>query len=481
MIPDDLILEIRNRVGIVEIVGAYIPLKRSGKTYRGPCPLHGGEKPNFSVDPVRGGFKCFVCGESGDVFAFFMKHLGMTYPEAIRHAASFVGITIPDEGSQKSSTKEEPVAGYEQAELKQLEKAYSDFLETHRQEVLSRASAIRGRSLNVHSFHGIIGSQYRSYADVVHAEFSDPQDFVARWLEGLRRAAEEERREELATYGRVYGNRRANRLVELLRDDTIWEYTRNFHERNFFRYLHERIRAKPQESLWSVWFGNNQMTWGVLIAPSLRGGEWKNDVSEIRRSKYMYWTVGHVLAEGFVNPDENTPHSFVDTAAVVQFYRNILKRISVSQYERAVVDHYCAYLESSSDPESEPLLIPEMRYAGLERKHEYRLDFAVLNSHVMGFTGFELSPHSTHLAVTGIAKRTQIDVNNEIRENWEREIAKRQNYFDTFGIRVETFTDAHLVDMANCFQRIKLYLSARPIEAVTVENELQKLRNLTVV
>lgn len=369
------------------------------------------------------------------------------------------------------------MAEYEQTELKQLETEYSNFLETHRNIVLDRASAIQGRSLNVHKFHGIIGGKYRSYADVVHAQFSDPQDFVARWLEGLRTEAEKERLDELAKYGRVYGQRRANALVKLLRDDAIWEYTRNFHERNFFRYLNDRVRAKPQESLWSVWFGNNSMTWGLLIAPSLRSGEWKNDVSEIRRVKYMYWTVGHALTEGFVNPDETNPHRLADVDTLIQFYRNILKRISISQYEREVVDRYCRYLENSPSPVSEPLLIPEMRYAGLQRKHEYRLDFAILNSHVMEFTGFEISPHSTHFAVTGTAKRTQTDVNAEIRQNWEREIAKRQSYFDTFAIRVETFTDMHLVDIEGCFQRLERYLSARPAEPRTVEDELRKLRS----
>jgi hypothetical protein len=40
-------------------------LRRNGRTHRGPCPLHGGSGPNFSVDPDKGRFKCFVCGEGG--------------------------------------------------------------------------------------------------------------------------------------------------------------------------------------------------------------------------------------------------------------------------------------------------------------------------------------------------------------------------------------------------------------------------------
>ncbi len=86
-IPDHLVEEIRSRADIVEILSEHTRLKRSGRTFRGPCPLHGGEGPNLSVDPAKGFYKCFVCGEGGTVYTFLMKHLGMTYPDAIRTIA----------------------------------------------------------------------------------------------------------------------------------------------------------------------------------------------------------------------------------------------------------------------------------------------------------------------------------------------------------------------------------------------------------
>jgi len=88
--------EIRARADLVEIVGEYVSLKRTGKSYRGPCPLHGGDGPNFAVDPDRGIFKCFVCGEGGDVFGFLMKHLGLEFPAAVRQIGARVGIEVPD-------------------------------------------------------------------------------------------------------------------------------------------------------------------------------------------------------------------------------------------------------------------------------------------------------------------------------------------------------------------------------------------------
>lgn len=96
MVTDLLLEEIRERADILEICGEVVRLKRTGSTWRGPCPLHKGKNPNFSVDPVRGIFKCFKCDEGGDVFAFVMKHRGLDFPEAIRYVAGKVGIEVPE-------------------------------------------------------------------------------------------------------------------------------------------------------------------------------------------------------------------------------------------------------------------------------------------------------------------------------------------------------------------------------------------------
>ncbi|MBA4159014.1 MAG: DNA primase [Gemmatimonadetes bacterium] len=103
MIPDDLIEQIRLQADIVEVVSEHTRLRRSGKTFRGPCPLHGGEGPNFSVDPSKGFFKCFVCGEGGTVYTFLMRHLGMSYPDAVRHVAARVGVEIPDPREERQA------------------------------------------------------------------------------------------------------------------------------------------------------------------------------------------------------------------------------------------------------------------------------------------------------------------------------------------------------------------------------------------
>jgi len=264
-------------------------------------------------------------------------------------------------------------------------------------------------------------------------------------------------------------------IMQLLQDEVICKYTFLFLERNFYRNFVERTRAKPGESLWSLWFGNNQMTWGLLIAPAFRGAKWTNDKSEMRRAPYVYWTVGQVLAEGFVDPSVSTPYKFHSLEMLLDFYRSILKRVSNSLYEREIADRYVAYIDLSADPESEPFLIPELRYAGLAKEHMYRLDYAVLNTYTLEHVGFELSPHSTHYFMNGITKKTQVEINGELAGHWEKEMEKRNRYFAEFGITTVTFTDYRLADLDGCFKTISGYLSKRPESRPTVENELAKM------
>ncbi len=106
MVSDALVEEIRARADIFEVVSEHVQLRRSGKSFRGPCPLHGGDGPNFALDPQRQIFKCFVCGEGGDVFGFLMKHLGFEFPEAVRHVGARVGIEVPD----REERREDPHA-----------------------------------------------------------------------------------------------------------------------------------------------------------------------------------------------------------------------------------------------------------------------------------------------------------------------------------------------------------------------------------
>lgn len=112
-ISDAIVEEVRQRADLVEIVGEHTTLKRAGRSYRGPCPLHGGEGPNFSVDPVKNVFKCFTCGEAGDLFSFPMKMLGLGFLDAVRFVAERAGVEIPEE--DEDQPREDPNAPLHEA------------------------------------------------------------------------------------------------------------------------------------------------------------------------------------------------------------------------------------------------------------------------------------------------------------------------------------------------------------------------------
>ncbi len=97
MIPENVVDEVRGRADIVEIIGEQVNLKRAGKEFRALCPFHHEKTPSFYVHPSKGFFKCFGCGESGDVFSFLMKRGGLGFQDAVRELAARYGIEIPDE------------------------------------------------------------------------------------------------------------------------------------------------------------------------------------------------------------------------------------------------------------------------------------------------------------------------------------------------------------------------------------------------
>ncbi len=97
MIPDSIIEEIRNRTDVVAVIGRHVELQKSGRTWKGCCPFHGERTPSFHVYPEDKHFKCYGCGEYGDVFKFLQKLEGKEFPEVVRSLAAEVGVEIPEE------------------------------------------------------------------------------------------------------------------------------------------------------------------------------------------------------------------------------------------------------------------------------------------------------------------------------------------------------------------------------------------------
>jgi len=86
--------EVKARTDIISLISGYISLKKAGRNYKGLCPFHAEKTPSFMVSPERQIFKCFGCGEGGDVFAFYQKIEGVEFSEAFKNLAAKAGVQL---------------------------------------------------------------------------------------------------------------------------------------------------------------------------------------------------------------------------------------------------------------------------------------------------------------------------------------------------------------------------------------------------
>src|SRR5262249_36134568 len=104
-IPDETLQAIRDRISIVEVVSAYVSLKRAGRNHIGLCPFHGEKTPSFTVSDERGLYHCFGCGESGTVFTFIMKMERLEFLDAVTQLAKRAGVTLPERGDDDPAAR----------------------------------------------------------------------------------------------------------------------------------------------------------------------------------------------------------------------------------------------------------------------------------------------------------------------------------------------------------------------------------------
>lgn len=99
-IPRAFIDDLLNRVDIIEVIDARVPLKKKGKDYWACCPFHGEKSPSFSVNQNKQFYYCFGCHQSGNAIGFLMDYDHMEYVEAIETLAQQLGIEVPHEQGQ---------------------------------------------------------------------------------------------------------------------------------------------------------------------------------------------------------------------------------------------------------------------------------------------------------------------------------------------------------------------------------------------
>ncbi len=98
--------EIKARINIVELVGTYVRLEKSGAHYKACCPFHQERSPSFMVNEERNMWHCFGCGKGGDAFAFVMEIEGLDFREALTMLAEKAGVELPKYQASEPGQKE---------------------------------------------------------------------------------------------------------------------------------------------------------------------------------------------------------------------------------------------------------------------------------------------------------------------------------------------------------------------------------------
>jgi DNA primase len=103
LFPQTFIDDLRARADIVQVVQDYVPLKKSGATWKGLCPFHGEKTPSFHVNPDKGFFYCFGCQAGGNVFKFVELQEKVGFQDAVRLLAHKFGMTVPESDGRDES------------------------------------------------------------------------------------------------------------------------------------------------------------------------------------------------------------------------------------------------------------------------------------------------------------------------------------------------------------------------------------------
>lgn len=134
-IPDEIVEQIRASSDIVDIVSDFVRLKKQGRNYVGLCPFHNEKTPSFMVSQEKQIYRCFGCGEGGNIFSFLMKRGNLSFPEAVAVLAERSGISIPEEDDPERD-----------ARAKKAEQAYklNELVKDFYQYVLKNHDIARG-------------------------------------------------------------------------------------------------------------------------------------------------------------------------------------------------------------------------------------------------------------------------------------------------------------------------------------------------
>jgi len=149
LIPNVVINQVIERSDIVEIIGEFTALKKSGRNFKALCPFHNEKTPSFIVNPDKQIFHCFGCGVGGNAVGFLMRQELMEFPEAVRFLANKAGVVIPEDESAALSPSR--LLREEILKINALAAAFfHDILLTNREEIVKGArDYLKARGVNL--------------------------------------------------------------------------------------------------------------------------------------------------------------------------------------------------------------------------------------------------------------------------------------------------------------------------------------------
>lgn len=136
----DEIAQIKDRLDILEIISSYLTVKKAGVNYKATCPFHTEKTPSFMISPERQTFKCFGCGEGGDIFTFIEKMEGIDFYNALKILADRAGVKLAPKSIRHNDRDYQPDQTTKLFEINDwAAKVYHKILTDHPKAVKARS------------------------------------------------------------------------------------------------------------------------------------------------------------------------------------------------------------------------------------------------------------------------------------------------------------------------------------------------------
>src|SRR3989344_6257226 len=109
--------QVKERLGIADVVGSYIALEKAGRNFRARCPFHNERTPSFIVSTERNTYHCFGCDKGGDIFEFVQEFEGVDFYGALKLLADKAGVTLERGDPRLRGEKDDLYRAMEEAVL----------------------------------------------------------------------------------------------------------------------------------------------------------------------------------------------------------------------------------------------------------------------------------------------------------------------------------------------------------------------------